>query len=199
MAYKVYLAGPDVFLPDAHEVGRRKQEMCRAFGFEGLLPYDKDPDIGRDPLKIFHKNCESMGKADAGVFNLTPFRGPSADVGTVFELGYMFLRGKPVYGYTSDPRGYRERVSAILGVTEVAGVPRDRDQYEVENFGWRDNLMIAGAIEEAGGVIAAVAESGAGTSKSFLAAFAAFEACLQTMRERIGRSSGEIRQSYSGG
>jgi len=28
------------------------------------------------------------------VFNLTPFRGPSADAGTVFELGFMYSKGK---------------------------------------------------------------------------------------------------------
>ncbi len=31
----VYLAGPDVFLPDSVAVGRRKQAICRAQGLEG--------------------------------------------------------------------------------------------------------------------------------------------------------------------
>ena len=35
-----------------------------------------------------------MDAADAIIANLTPFRGPSADAGTVYELGYMAGRGK---------------------------------------------------------------------------------------------------------
>src|SRR5258708_1028231 len=35
-----YLAGPEVFLPDAAEIGRRKKELCRRHGFEGLYPLD---------------------------------------------------------------------------------------------------------------------------------------------------------------
>ena len=38
----VYLAGPDVFLSDAIEIGRRKTEMCAAYGFEGLYPLDNE-------------------------------------------------------------------------------------------------------------------------------------------------------------
>jgi hypothetical protein len=29
---KIYLAGPNVFLPDAIEIGRRKVELCRRLG-----------------------------------------------------------------------------------------------------------------------------------------------------------------------
>jgi nucleoside 2-deoxyribosyltransferase len=79
-------------------VGRQKSEMCRAFGFEGLFPLDNDPEVGGDAVSIFRKNCALMRQADIGMFNLTPFRGPSADPGTVFELGFMFARDKPVYG-----------------------------------------------------------------------------------------------------
>jgi nucleoside 2-deoxyribosyltransferase len=31
----VYLAGPDVFLPDSAEIGRRKQAICAAHGLDG--------------------------------------------------------------------------------------------------------------------------------------------------------------------
>jgi nucleoside 2-deoxyribosyltransferase len=33
---KIYLAGPDVFLPDAVEIGRRKIGICRSRGLTGL-------------------------------------------------------------------------------------------------------------------------------------------------------------------
>jgi nucleoside 2-deoxyribosyltransferase len=106
----------------------------------------------------------------------------------VFELGFMYSKGKPVYDYTSDPRSYRERVAAAFGVGEVKGELRDRDMFSVEDFGWLDNLTIVAAIEEAGGAIAVVEPEGGSQNRS-LAAFAAFETCLKLIEER------ELRQS----
>ena len=51
-----------------------------------------------------------MDAADAIIANLTPFRGPGADSGTVYELGYMAGRGKPCFGYSNDPSLYADRV-----------------------------------------------------------------------------------------
>jgi nucleoside 2-deoxyribosyltransferase len=195
MSLRLYLAGPDVFLPDARAVGRRKLELCRAFGFEGLFPLDNDTDAGRDARGIFRENCALMRQADIGVFNLTPFRGPSADPGTVFELGFMFAGNKPVYGYTSDPRSYLDRVAAACRVTDGGDGPCDQDTFAVENFGLRDNLMIAAAIEEAGGVVAAIKEQSSAAGTPSLAALAALEACLAVMRKRNGLIGGEIRRS----
>ena len=33
---KIYLAGPDVFLPDAVEIGRQKVAICERYGLTGL-------------------------------------------------------------------------------------------------------------------------------------------------------------------
>jgi nucleoside 2-deoxyribosyltransferase len=195
MALKIYLAGPDVFLPNAREVGRQKVELCRAFGFEGLFPLDNEAEVGGDAFSIFRGNCALMRRADIGVFNLTPFRGPSADPGTVFELGFMFSKRKSVYGYTSDPRSYLDRVAATLSATDAGGGPRDRDMFAVENFGLPDNLMIVAAIEEAGGEVSAMAEPRSGANAPSLAAFTAFEACLEIIRERLGVVGGEVRRS----
>lgn len=181
---KLYLAGPDVFLADARAVGERKRALCWEFGFEGLFPLDNDEDVGGNAPRIFRDNCALMQQADIGLFNLTPFRGPSADVGTVFELGFLFAQGKPVYGYTAAPQRYRERVARSGRVVEQNG-PRDRDGYAIEDFDLIDNLMIVRAIEDAGGVIAAVENAGDGTDGDPLAAFRAFTACLGLMRRRI--------------
>ena len=51
-----------------------------------------------------------MDAADAIIANLTPFRGPGADAGTVYELGYMAGRGKLCLGYSNDPSVYADRV-----------------------------------------------------------------------------------------
>ena len=41
---KIYLAGPDVFLPDAVEIGRRKAEVCAYHGLTGPYPLDNSID-----------------------------------------------------------------------------------------------------------------------------------------------------------
>ena len=41
----IYLAGPDVFLPDAIEVGRRKIEICARHGVTGVYPLDSGADL----------------------------------------------------------------------------------------------------------------------------------------------------------
>ncbi len=87
---KIYLAGPDVFLSDAVAFGRRKVELCRQYGLTGLYPLDNVDDAAGDvSLRIFRGNEAMMAEADAIIANLTPFRGPGADPGTVYELGYM--------------------------------------------------------------------------------------------------------------
>ena len=67
--------------------------ICQEFGFEGLFPVDNDFDAEADAAAIFRANCAQMKRADIGVFNLSPFRGPSADAGTVFELRAFCFHG----------------------------------------------------------------------------------------------------------
>jgi nucleoside 2-deoxyribosyltransferase len=182
MPLTIYLAGPDVFLPDARDVGRRKQEMCSEYGFLGLFPLDKDADVGADPGAIFRANCRLMERASIGVFNLAPFRGPSADAGTTFEVGFMFAQRKKLFGYTSVKADYAARVAANFGPLVQQGADlRDHNGYGVENFGLCDNLMIVRAIMDSGGTISAVAENEARQGTS-LAAFEAFKMCLEAVR-----------------
>src|SRR6476620_7238393 len=119
---KIYLAGPDVFLPDAVVIGRRKAEICARRGLTGLYPLDNAVDFaaGSASLDIFKGNQAMMDAADAIIANLTPFRGASADAGTVYELGYMAGRGKLCFAYSNDPAIYVERVKRIYDVTQSA-------------------------------------------------------------------------------
>src|SRR5690242_18135103 len=147
---KIYLAGPDVFLPDAIEIGRRKRELCERHGFAGLFPLDNVVDLAaRDAsTQIFRANHAMMDAADAVIANLTPFRGPSADAGTVYELGYMAGRGKLCLAYSNDPALYLERVKRFGPVTKSAdGLLTDRDGLIVEDFSHPDNLMMIHALE----------------------------------------------------
>ena len=147
---KIYLAGPDVFLPDAVEIGRRKSEICAFHGVLGLYPLDNVIDIeaADASLKIFKGNEAMMNAADAIIANLTPFRGPGADAGTVYELGYMAGRGKLCFAYSNDPAVYAERVARSFAVTKASGGHLiDDDGLTVEDFGLPDNLMMIHTLD----------------------------------------------------
>src|SRR5207247_8224828 len=80
--------------------------------------------------------------------NLTPFRGPGADPGTVYELGYMAGRGKLLFAYSNDPAIYAERVARTHRLTKSGdGHLNDGDGLTVEDFGLPDNLMMIHALD----------------------------------------------------
>ncbi|MDI1263089.1 MAG: nucleoside 2-deoxyribosyltransferase [bacterium] len=147
---KIYLAGPDVFLPDAVAIGRRKAEICVRHGLTGLYPLDNTVDLAAADasLAIFRGNEAMMDAADAIIANLTPFRGPGADAGTVYELGYMAGRGKFCLAYSNDPTVYADRVTRYFPVTRSAqGHLVDGDGLAVEDFGLPDNLMMIHTLD----------------------------------------------------
>ncbi|ABS69117.1 nucleoside 2-deoxyribosyltransferase [Xanthobacter versatilis] len=149
---KLYLAGPEVFLDDAREIGRRKVELCTRFGFIGLYPLDGDPLLdaaaGAASHSIFAANLALMRSADALIANLTPFRGISADPGTAFEVGFAFALGKPVAAYSNLPGELKHRAHSTIGVAgDAEAVPTLlADGLHVEDFGHFDNLMLAEAL-----------------------------------------------------
>lgn len=157
---KVYLAGPDVFLPDALAMAERKRAILAAHGLTGIFPVDAHPEhpaAGGDPLWlwIYRRNETHMRGADAVIANLTPFRGPSADAGTVYELGFMRALGRKVAGYSNVAAGLLARTLGSLGPAahrDAEGRWRDGAGMAVEDFGLGDNLMIDGGIHEAGGL-----------------------------------------------
>ena len=125
----IYLAGFDVFAPDAKQRGAKLKMLCAGQGFIGLYPFDNEADNAAD---IFTGNCGLIDKADIVIANLNPFRGAEPDSGTCFEVGYAFAKGKTVYGYLSDARTMREKLGA-----------QDADGFSVEDFGLPVNLMLA--------------------------------------------------------
>jgi nucleoside 2-deoxyribosyltransferase len=150
---KIYLAGPDVFLPDAVEVGRCKAAICARHGLAGLYPLDNAVELSAADasLAIYRGNEAMMVACDAIVANLTPFRGASADAGTVFELGFMAGRGKLCLGYSNDIWSYTERVRRREPVTtQEGGRLIDADGLTVEDFGLADNLMIVHGLDDHG-------------------------------------------------
>jgi nucleoside 2-deoxyribosyltransferase len=143
---RIYLAGPEVFLPRAPSVGAEKCRLAAAAGFEGVFPYD--PHLRHTPLA----KCELMRSCDALIANLTPFRGVSADAGTVFELGFMCALGRPVSAYTNASAHYHARATAFRARRPLAD-DCDRPDCEVEDHDLCDNLMIEMAVVASGGTL----------------------------------------------
>jgi nucleoside 2-deoxyribosyltransferase len=180
---KIYLAGPDVFLPDAIDMGRRKAELCRRHGLTGLYPLDNAIDIAAKDasLRIFHGNENMMIEADAIIANLTPFRGPSADAGTVFELGFMAGRGKLCLGYSNEPSPYEKRVREFTDVISRDGRLVDVQGLTVEDFGLTDNLMMIHALDLHGCALVTPRQRPADIWQDL----ASFEACVRIAAERF--------------
>ncbi|MFK4752878.1 MULTISPECIES: nucleoside 2-deoxyribosyltransferase [Oceanospirillaceae] len=154
----IYLAGPEVFLPNAVALGAAKKALCQRYGFTGLFPLDAELEAGDTTelaWAISRGNEALIRQADRVIANLTPFRGPSADVGTVYELGFARGLGKQLMGYSNDPTPFANRTWAQFGITGEPGPVgdiRDRDGLKIEEFGLHDNLMIEGGIRQAGGL-----------------------------------------------
>ena len=145
----IYLAGPDIFFPETirNRIEATKKAILAEHGLGALSPCDNNLDLENtdNPARaIYEANRTLMNQADGLIANLTPFRGPSADAGTIFELGFMTAQGKPVAAYTTCATPYNQRVSG--------GADTDTNGTLVEEFGLRDNLMLDCGIEASGGV-----------------------------------------------
>jgi nucleoside 2-deoxyribosyltransferase len=124
----------------------------------GIFPLEPPP-LEPDPAlpewrRIYQANEAHIRSCDALIANLTPFRGPSADVGTVYELGFMRALGRPVFGYSNVAQRFGSRVLAGLGGAarrRADGAWEDAEGMAVEEFDRYDNLMLEGGIAESGG------------------------------------------------
>lgn len=151
---RIYLAGPEVFLPDALDVGREKVRLAAEAGFEGVFPLDASLDLtGLDVLeqarRIALANEGLMVSCDALIANLTPFRGASMDAGSAFEVGFMRALGRPVLGYSNVTAAYAARAGRVRTQGPFPG-DADAADVDVEDFGLSENLMIEIAIRESG-------------------------------------------------
>ena len=179
---RIYLAGPEVFLPDAIAFGREKDRLAADAGFEGVFPLDQALDLaglakGEQARSISLANEALMRTCDLLIANLTPFRGASMDAGTAFEVGFMRALGRPVLGYTNTASDYSVRATALRARGITAG-DCDGPAIEIEDFGLAENLMIAIAIEESGGTV--VRSSVAAGLE--MAALQGFQQCLEQAR-----------------
>lgn len=184
---KLYIAGPEVFLPNAREQMDRKAALVRRYGFEPLCPGDLDIPAQKTRkafgMAISKVNEAMMNAADGIIANLTPFRGPWADVGTVFELGYMCALGKIVSAYSNVADDHYQRLLAYYDnqITEgVDGYKRGPDGLSLEDFEMADNLMLDGGVERRGGIVA----THAAVAGELYTDLTAFESCLKHLAAR---------------
>ncbi len=174
-AVHIYLAGPDVFFPNAIAIGETKKQAVRAHGFIPHFPFDNEIAFEQHPTP--EAIAQAIGRANEDMMrhcadprhigvilaNLCPFHGPSADVGTAFELGFMAALSYShpslwLYGYSHDQRQLKDRVATdYYGDPDALKADGDKligsDGCVVEHFGGLDNLMLTHAIARTGGSI----------------------------------------------
>lgn len=151
---RIYLAGPEVFLREAKAVGERKKMLCRKFGFEGVFPLDIEVNVEGKAAReiglcISSVNEGLIKSCDLVIANITPFRGPSLDVGTAYEMGFAHALGKKVFAYTNVAAPFTERTLKALDGQVARGVDGklwDTAGMFVEEVDLVDNLMIDGCI-----------------------------------------------------
>jgi nucleoside 2-deoxyribosyltransferase len=141
----LYLAGPDVFRPDAAEHGRRLMALCAEFGFTGIFPLESSlPELPTQldvAAHIYRANIAHIDRCDAVVANLDFFRGAEPDSGTCFEVGYAVARGKPVVAYVPEEGSFAERIRRRYPHAVGAGLA-DAAGWQLEEFGLPLNLML---------------------------------------------------------
>ena len=158
---RIYLAGPEVFFENPQAEADMKKRFLAELDHEGCFPLDNEIAIEASSapsevgLRIGRANVDLMNACDAIIANLSPWHGPSADVGTVAEIIYMGTLGKPVAAYSTGHPDFLARVEDQYRATHpgVDFVRADDgrlfapDGYSVEEFGLFDNLMLPHFLE----------------------------------------------------
>lgn len=186
MEKKVYLAGPEVFLPEEENqyIVEKKKSILASLGMVGVDPLDNNINLPEDKtpnekaMLIYRANKQTMDSCDACIANVSPFRGASGDPGTVFEVGYMVSQGKPVYGFTTMQEDYKDRFNFSGDI--------DNKGMMVEDFELSDNLMIECSILDNGGkFFRGNSKFFNGSSTHRLWDEKAFRACAEALREKM--------------
>lgn len=155
---KLYLAGPEIFLPNAEEMAQKQKALCEKHGFTGLHPMDNNVNIADNSFatanNIYRGDTGQIWKCDIIIANCNSFRGALMDDGTAYELGYANALGKPSYGYVSNADSYIERVTRRYPcyIPKGGKLYIDKDGYLlVDDFGTKINLMMQCGMTANGG------------------------------------------------
>lgn len=155
---RIYLAGPEVFLPDANDLFQRRIEYAASKGFLAKSPFDAGPhpagitgtELAR---RIFQANYQLIDESEIIIANCNVFRGALADDGTAWEIGYGAAKGKIIFGFIDQKIPLPEIVEKhIPTMQHSSGYRIDPQGYLVnETFGNSVNLMLEYSIEQSGG------------------------------------------------
>jgi nucleoside 2-deoxyribosyltransferase len=147
---RIYLAGPDVFFPDAKASFDYLIDLCSSFGLIGVPPSDGGISSGfkgtkfQTAKKIYDENIHLIKTSNGVVANLSAFRGIEPDSGTVFETAFATALNKPVIGYSNTSKLTEERVRDEFGFTVINGCSYDNNTgCMIEEFGLKQNLMLS--------------------------------------------------------
>ena len=183
-----YLAGPDVFLPNPIAQADLKKAICLQHGIKGVFPLDavlnldglSKNEAGR---KIGAANRQLIQSCDIVIANITPFRGPSADVGTVFEIGYACGLGKDVYVYSNDSEPFSQRTREWVdgAFYQDTTVIVDNFGMSIEDFDMVDNLMIPEAVK--------CVTVGRVPYDEYYTSLKVFETCLERIAEDLSSNT----------
>lgn len=154
----LYIAGPSVFNRDKAFQDMLKRKVSEA-GFLPLYPLDSLVDTAcpnsiDTALAIRASNIALIERADGVIASFEPFRGPSLDVGTAYEVGYAQAKGKPVFAYSPYNVPYKDRVmNSDQWTRSVTFQGRealvDGKGMLIEDFGLPDNLMLGATTDGA--------------------------------------------------
>ena len=170
---KLYLAGPEVFLPNATEMAEKQRQLCEKYGFISLHPMDNNINLSdqsmQTAVQIYRSDVSQIRECNIVVANCNAFRGLLMDDGTAYEIGFGNALGKPAYGYIASLNSLAERTRSQYPCRQLAdGTTIDQDGYLVtDDFGTSINLMMQCGMLDTGGRLVE----------------GAFEACLQAIRE----------------
>lgn len=140
---RVYIAGPQIFMPDFAGYKDQIEKACCAKGLAAAFPADNP---GLTAAQIARANLSIIDSCCAIFANLIPFRGLEPDSGTVFELSYALAKGKLASAY-----GPHAPMADRIDLSSYGPVRRnvsphwpcvDKDGNGIENFGMPLNLMI---------------------------------------------------------
>jgi len=142
-------------------------------------------------MAISRANEELIRGCNALIANLTPFRGPSADVGTAYELGFARALNLPVFGYSNEcgtllertRKHFQSQMKRVVNF-ETEEVVWDPNQMEIEDYELVDNLMIVGAVEAAESAI--VVRDLPEPLRFSDPDLSAFERCVKMAAQRLG-------------
>jgi nucleoside 2-deoxyribosyltransferase len=135
-------------------------------------------------VKIGQMNEGLIRSCDLVIANMTPFRGPSTDVGTGYEMGFARALGLPVFAYANVTNLFSPRTVEWLGKSGSTGTDGrfyDDNGMAVEDWDLFDNLMLDSCIISSGGNLV----TNQVLTEATFTDLHAFELCLQKARTKF--------------